>query len=55
MRLHGSERRPVSSLTVDPDADTPRRAHIARGATMLDEEVVLVDIFTPIREDLLTT
>ena len=23
------------------------------GATMLDEEVILVDIFTPVREDLL--
>ena len=30
-------------------------AHVAHGATMLDEEVVLVDIFTPIREDFLTT
>ncbi len=27
--------------------------HVAHGATMLDEEVVLVDIFTPIREDFL--
>jgi quercetin dioxygenase-like cupin family protein len=26
---------------------------IAHGATMLDEEVVLIDIFTPIREDFL--
>jgi quercetin dioxygenase-like cupin family protein len=26
---------------------------VAHGATMLDEEVVLVDIFTPIREDFL--
>lgn len=25
------------------------------GATILDEEVVLIDIFTPIREDFLTT
>lgn len=25
------------------------------GATMLDEEVVLIDIFTPLREDLLAT
>lgn len=25
------------------------------GATMLDEEVVLIDIFSPIREDFLTT
>jgi hypothetical protein len=24
------------------------------GATMMDEEVVLIDIFTPIREDFLT-
>jgi len=24
------------------------------GATMLDEEVILVDIFSPIREDFLT-
>jgi len=30
----------------------PRTPH---GATMLDEEVVLVDIFTPLREDFLTT
>lgn len=28
---------------------------VVHGATMLDEEVVLVDIFTPIREDFLTT
>ena len=28
---------------------------VMHGATMLDEEVVLVDIFTPIREDFLTT
>ena len=27
--------------------------HVEHGATMLDEEVVLVDIFTPIREDFL--
>ena len=27
---------------------------VAHGATMLDEEVVLIDIFTPIREDFLT-
>lgn len=27
--------------------------HLRHGATMLDEEVVLVDIFTPRREDLL--
>jgi quercetin dioxygenase-like cupin family protein len=27
---------------------------MSHGATMLDEEVVLVDIFTPIREDFLT-
>jgi quercetin dioxygenase-like cupin family protein len=27
---------------------------LAHGATMLDEEVVLVDIFTPVREDFLT-
>lgn len=25
--------------------------NVAHGATMLDEEVVLIDIFTPIRED----
>jgi quercetin dioxygenase-like cupin family protein len=30
-------------------------ARIAHGATMLSEEVVLVDIFAPIREDFLTT
>jgi quercetin dioxygenase-like cupin family protein len=28
-------------------------SNLAHGATMLDEEVVLVDIFTPIREDFL--
>ena len=28
-------------------------AHMRHGATMLDEEVVLVDIFSPIREDFL--
>jgi quercetin dioxygenase-like cupin family protein len=28
-------------------------SNVAHGATMLDEEVVLVDIFTPIREDFL--
>ena len=28
-------------------------SHIAHGATMLDEEVVLVDIFSPIREEFL--
>lgn len=28
-------------------------ANIPHGATMLDEEVVLVDIFTPLREDFL--
>ena len=27
--------------------------HVVHGATMLDEEVVLIDIFTPIREDFL--
>jgi quercetin dioxygenase-like cupin family protein len=27
--------------------------HVKHGATMLDEEVVLIDIFTPIREDFL--
>jgi quercetin dioxygenase-like cupin family protein len=27
--------------------------HVEHGATMLDEEVVLIDIFTPLREDLL--
>lgn len=27
--------------------------HIHHGATMLDEEVVLIDIFTPLREDFL--
>ena len=26
-------------------------ANVEHGATMLDEEVVLVDIFTPVRED----
>lgn len=29
--------------------------NIRHGATMLDEEVVLIDIFTPIREDFLGT
>ena len=28
--------------------------NVAHGATMLDEEVVLIDIFTPIREDFMT-
>jgi quercetin dioxygenase-like cupin family protein len=28
-------------------------SNVEHGATMLDEEVVLVDIFTPIREDFL--
>lgn len=27
--------------------------NVAHGATMLDEEVVLIDIFTPLREDFL--
>jgi len=27
--------------------------NVVHGATMLDEEVVLIDIFTPIREDFL--
>jgi quercetin dioxygenase-like cupin family protein len=27
--------------------------HVQHGATMLDEEVVLIDIFTPLREDFL--
>jgi quercetin dioxygenase-like cupin family protein len=27
--------------------------NVAHGATMLDEEVVLIDIFTPVREDFL--
>jgi quercetin dioxygenase-like cupin family protein len=29
--------------------------HVQHGATMLDEEVVLVDVFSPIREDFLPT
>jgi quercetin dioxygenase-like cupin family protein len=29
--------------------------NVVHGATMLDEEVVLIDIFTPIREDFLTS
>jgi unsaturated pyranuronate lyase len=29
-------------------------SQISHGATMLDEEVVLIDIFSPIREDFLT-
>ena len=29
-------------------------ANVRHGATMLDEEVVLIDIFTPIREEFLT-
>jgi len=28
---------------------------VVHGATMLEEEVVLIDIFTPIREDFLTS
>jgi quercetin dioxygenase-like cupin family protein len=30
------------------------RPNVLHGATMLDEEVVLIDIFTPIREEFLT-
>lgn len=30
-------------------------ANIQHGATMLDEEVVLIDIFSPVREDFLPT
>ena len=29
------------------------RSNVEHGATMMDEEVVLVDVFTPIREDFL--
>lgn len=29
-------------------------AHTEHGATMLDEEVVLIDIFSPVREEFLT-
>jgi len=29
-------------------------ANISHGATMLDEEVVLIDVFTPIREEFLS-
>ena len=29
-------------------------ANVRHGATMLDEEVVLIDVFTPIREEFLT-
>jgi quercetin dioxygenase-like cupin family protein len=29
--------------------------NVAHGATMLDQEVVLVDIFTPLRDDFLTS
>ena len=28
-------------------------SNVSHGATMLDEEVVLIDIFTPLREDFL--
>jgi quercetin dioxygenase-like cupin family protein len=28
-------------------------SHVAHGATVLDEEVVLIDIFSPVREDFL--
>ena len=28
-------------------------SHVRHGATMLDEEVVLIDIFTPVRDDFL--
>lgn len=28
-------------------------AHVEHGATMLDEEVVLIDVFSPVREDFL--
>jgi quercetin dioxygenase-like cupin family protein len=44
----GSEQRTVSAgevLRFPPD--------VRHGATMLDEEVVLVDIFTPVRDDFL--
>ena len=30
-------------------------AHVRHGATMLDNEVVLIDIFSPVREDFLPT
>lgn len=30
-------------------------SNVEHGATMLDEEVVLVDIFTPVREDFLSS
>jgi unsaturated pyranuronate lyase len=30
-------------------------ANCLHGATMMDEEVVLIDVFTPLREDFLTT
>jgi len=29
-------------------------SNVEHGATMMDEEVVLIDVFTPIREDFLT-
>jgi quercetin dioxygenase-like cupin family protein len=29
-------------------------SNVEHGATMLDEEVVLIDIFSPVREDFLT-
>ena len=31
------------------------RSHCRHGATMLDQEVVLIDIFTPVREEFLPT
>ena len=30
-------------------------AHVRHGATMLDKEVVLIDTFSPVREDFLPT
>jgi quercetin dioxygenase-like cupin family protein len=42
---------PVVAVTGDILHFPPDQKH---GATMLDEEVVLIDIFSPIREDFLT-
>ena len=50
VRLH--RRRPGAHRLRPATCCTSRR-DIRHGATMLDEEVVLIDIFSPIREDFL--
>jgi hypothetical protein len=43
------------SIPVETVGEGIRRqmVHVRHGATMLEEPVVLIDIFTPIREDFL--